>query len=374
MIHAVCARIAGNPRRRRRRHAGGADRHRPRAPPLRRAGLGAHLDVPRRHQRLPGRAAPPRAASRWRPTSRPSNGPMTDLGSTPAVADRLSIDDALARIPEEFRVASCSGTSRAWTTPRSLRCSTSPSAPCARASPAAARPLLGTPRERSRELGGCRPTSKRAPMTDVTPPSGPAGPPAALRDGDELTPRSWPAPTWTASPTPSNALGSRPIPALMALVAELRAVSDAVAAPRAPLTDDQRAAMVAPRWRPCRHPARPRRALGCGRGVARRGASAAFGPARRPWPAVWPRRPRWASSPSCDARGRQRQRQRHGWRSAATAASTPAAGGGAEATTAAPPMPAADHVGGGRGGFEAQAPASEAPAEAAEDTTTAAPR
>ena len=104
MIHAVCARIAGNP-------ADAADasqealiaivRGLPRFDErasvrtwMYRVATNACLDELRRRGRRP-------VATAAESFERPDDGPGLDAG----VADRLSIDEALARIPEEFRVA-----------------------------------------------------------------------------------------------------------------------------------------------------------------------------------------------------------------------------------------------------------------------------
>jgi hypothetical protein len=83
-------------------------------------------------------------------------------------------------------------------------------------------------------------------MTDVTPPSGPPGPSGArVGGGDELTPEELACGYLDGELEADDRARVEADPTLMALVAELRAVSDAVAAPVAPLTDDERAAMVA---------------------------------------------------------------------------------------------------------------------------------
>ena len=93
-----------------RRHPGGADRDRPRHPPLRRAGRLLHLGLPGGDQRVPRRAAAPQAPTHPRacPTTsaraiergRGRHGP-----GHRGLPDRLAIDAALAQLPEEFRAA-----------------------------------------------------------------------------------------------------------------------------------------------------------------------------------------------------------------------------------------------------------------------------
>jgi hypothetical protein len=83
-------------------------------------------------------------------------------------------------------------------------------------------------------------------MTDVTPPSGPPGGPGDLHEaGDELTPEELACSYLDGELGADERARVEADPALLALVAELRAVSEAVAAPVAPLTDSERAAMVA---------------------------------------------------------------------------------------------------------------------------------
>ena len=83
-------------------------------------------------------------------------------------------------------------------------------------------------------------------MTDVTPPSGPpgrSGEPTGT--GDELTPEELASAYLDGELEAEDRARVEADPALMALVADLRAISDAVAAPVAPLTDEQRSTMVA---------------------------------------------------------------------------------------------------------------------------------
>ncbi len=83
-------------------------------------------------------------------------------------------------------------------------------------------------------------------MTDVTPPRGPSGPSDERAGaGDELTPDELASGYLDSELAPDERARVEADPALMALVAELRTVSDAVASPVAPLTDDRRAAMLA---------------------------------------------------------------------------------------------------------------------------------
>jgi hypothetical protein len=83
-------------------------------------------------------------------------------------------------------------------------------------------------------------------MTDVTPPSGPPGRSGdRAAAGDELTPEELACGYLDGELEADERARVEADPALLALVAELRAVSDAVAAPVAPLTDEQRSAMVA---------------------------------------------------------------------------------------------------------------------------------
>jgi hypothetical protein len=82
-------------------------------------------------------------------------------------------------------------------------------------------------------------------MTDVTPPTGPHGPYGELTGaGDELTPEELACGYLDDELAPGGRARVEADPALMALVADLRAVSGAVAAPVPPLTEDQRSAMV----------------------------------------------------------------------------------------------------------------------------------
>jgi hypothetical protein len=82
-------------------------------------------------------------------------------------------------------------------------------------------------------------------MTDVTPPSGrpgPSGEPAG--PGDELTPEELASGYLDDELEAEERARVQRDPALMELVADLRAVSKAVAAPITPLNDEQRSAMV----------------------------------------------------------------------------------------------------------------------------------
>jgi hypothetical protein len=213
-------------------------------------------------------------------------------------------------------------------------------------------------------------------MTDVTPPSGPAAPPGGLPgDGDELTPEELASAYLDGELNATDRAQVEADPALMALVAELRAVSDAVAAPVTPLTDDQRAAMVATAMATLPasgvageagaaavaslDAARARRSARLVRAVAGGlAAAAAVGLV-----ALVVTRGGGSDGGSDTAGG-----------AAETAALEAAAGGGAEATTAAAADAAtADTVAAAAEVPAAQAPASEAPAEAADNTTTAAP-
>lgn len=83
-------------------------------------------------------------------------------------------------------------------------------------------------------------------MTDVTPPSGPPGPSDERAGaGDELTPEELACGYLDGELAPDDRARVEADPALMALVVELRSVSEAVASPVAPLTDDHRSAMLA---------------------------------------------------------------------------------------------------------------------------------
>ena len=83
-------------------------------------------------------------------------------------------------------------------------------------------------------------------MTDVTPPRGPSGPSDERAGaGDELTPDELASGYLDGELGPDERARVEADDALMALVAELRTVSDAVASPVAPLTDDRREAVLA---------------------------------------------------------------------------------------------------------------------------------
>ena len=129
-------------------------------------------------------------------------------------------------------------------------------------------------------------------MTDVTPPRGPSGPSDERAGaGDELTPDELASGYLDGELGPDERARVEADDALMALVAELRTVSDAVASPVAPLTDDRREAVLA-----AAAAALP--AAGIITGVS---AGAAAGhDAHEPGGtlAAWPRRRLWASSPS----------------------------------------------------------------------------
>ena len=82
-------------------------------------------------------------------------------------------------------------------------------------------------------------------MTDVTPPTGPSGPSGELTGaGDELSPEELACGYLDDELAPGDRARVEADPALMALVAELRAVSEAVAGPVPPLTEDRRSTMV----------------------------------------------------------------------------------------------------------------------------------
>ena len=107
-VHAICRRVLGNPD-----DALDASQEALIAvargdPPLRRAGRVHHLAPPRRDQRGDRRAAPPPTpADPRRPgVRRRGAGALAHVapGAGPeAIGDRIDIDAALARIPEEFR-------------------------------------------------------------------------------------------------------------------------------------------------------------------------------------------------------------------------------------------------------------------------------
>ena len=142
-------------------------------------------------------------------------------------------------------------------------------------------------------------------MTDVTPPRGPSGPSDERPEaGDELTPEELACGYLDGELAPDERARVEADPALMALVAELRTVSEAVASPvaaahRGPPGGNAGRSRRRP---PCRGRRRAR-ALPRGRrrwhrDVARLGAPPAFDPTgARPWRAAWPPRPPWASSP-----------------------------------------------------------------------------